>query len=254
MSKYEDLLQKFRARQKTTCTTMTMLNSPLLLEQMNREDLDFVIFDAEHGIFDTQNVVPLLQICRLMGLPSFVRAQDIEYHLIAKAIDMGADGVVTPRTETPEQLKAAVDALLFYPQGRKGCGGHGQFRPGEAFDDFSKTRFLIPQIESPRGIDMLPKMLEDYGRYISAILIGPYDLSVMLGTPRQIDSPDMLDAIGKVFRICSSYEKSCGIFCDNALLAQKYRAMGSNVLWLATDKDFLLRGYRQEMDALARIP
>lgn len=253
MNKYEALAQKLQNREKVIGTTMSMLNSPLLLEQMNRSELDFVLFDAEHGVFDTQNVISLLQVGRLMGLPTFVRAQDCEYHLIAKAIDMGADGVMVPRTETLEQLRTAVDALLFYPAGRKGCGGHGQFRPGEAFDDFGKTRFLMPQIESQKGIDMLPKMLEEYGEYISAVIIGPYDMSVMLGTPKQIGSPVMLEAIQKVFDICNTYGKSCGIFCDNEVLAQKYRDMGCNVLWTATDKDFFMRGYNLEMDVLAKI-
>jgi len=253
MNKYERLARKLENREKVIGTTMSLLNSPLLLEQMNREDLDFVLFDAEHGVFDTQNVISLLQVSRLMGLPAFVRAQDCEYHLIAKAIDMGADGVMVPRTETLEQLRTAVDALLFYPQGRKGCGGHGQFRPGEAFDDFGKTRFLMPQIESQQGIDLLPRMLEEYGEYISAVIIGPYDMSVMLGTPKVIGSPVMLEAIQKVFDICNRYGKSCGIFCDNEVLAQKYRDMGCNVLWTATDKDFFMRGYREEMDAVAAI-
>ena len=253
MNKYEQLAQKLENRQKVVGTTMAMLNSPLLLEQMNRNDLDFVLFDAEHGVFDTQNVISLLQVGRLMGLPTIVRAQDCEYHLIAKAIDMGADGVMVPRTESLEQLRTAVDALLFYPAGRKGCGGHGQFRPGEAFDDFGKTRFLMPQIESQRGIDLLPQMLEQFGQYISAVMIGPYDMSVMLGTPKVIGIPVMLDAIQKVFDICNAYGKSCGIFCDNEVLAQKYRQMGCNVLWLATDKDFFMRGYNLEMDAVAQI-
>lgn len=253
MNKYERLAAKLQNREKVIGTTMSLLNSPLLLEAMNREELDFVLFDAEHGVFDIQNVISLLQVGRLMGLPTFVRAQDCEYHLIAKAIDMGADGVMVPRTETLEQLRTAVDALLFYPQGRKGCGGHGQFRPGEAFADFSKTRFLMPQIESQQGIDMLPQMLEQYGEYISAIIIGPYDLSVMLGTPKQIGSEVMMQAIQKIFDICNSYGKSCGIFCDNEVLAQKYRDMGCNILWTATDKDFFLRGYNLEMEVLKNI-
>lgn len=253
MNKYERLAAKFQNREKILGTTVSLLNSPLLLEQMNRESLDFVLFDAEHGVFDTQNVISLLQVSRLMGLPAFVRAQDCEYHLIAKAIDMGADGVMVPRTETLAQLRTAVDALLFAPQGRKGCGGHGQFRPGEAFDDFGKTRFLLPQIESRKGIDLLPQMLELYGQYISAIIIGPYDLSVMLGTPKQIGSPVMLAAIQEIFDICNAHGKSCGIFCDNEVLAAKYRAMGCNVLWTATDKDFFMRGYNLEMDTLQDI-
>lgn len=253
MNKYERLAEKFKNREKVIGTTMALLNSPLLLEQMDREDLDFVLFDAEHGIFDTQNTVNLLQVSRLMGLPCFLRAQDAEYHLIAKAIDMGADGIMIPRTETLEQLRTAVDALLFYPDGRKGCGGHAQFRPGEAFGDFGKTRYLLPQIESRKGIDMLPQMLETYGDYISAVMIGPYDMSVMLGTPKNIRSDVMIAAIQEVFDISARYGKSCGIFCDDEVLAQKYRDMGCNVLWTSTDKDLFLRGYREEMDVLAAI-
>ena len=253
MNKYERLAKKLKNREKVIGTTMIIFKNPIILEAMNCDELDYVLFDAEHGVFDTQNVVELLQVCRLMGLPAFVRAQDSEYHLIAKAIDMGADGVMIPRTESLEQLKTAVDALLFYPEGRKGCGGHGQFRPGEAYADFGKTRFLMPQIESPKGIEMLPKMLEEYGEYIRAVMIGPYDLSVMVGTPKDIKSDIMIESIQKIFDISNSYGKSCGIFCDNEVLAQKYRDMGCNVLWTASDKDFYMRGYNEEMEVLKNI-
>lgn len=253
MDKYTRLAEKFKNREKIIGTTMIMFKCPMILEAMNCDELDYVLFDAEHGVFDTQNVVELLQVCRLMGLPAFVRAQDSEYHLIAKAIDMGADGVMLPRTESLEQLRTAVDALLFYPEGRKGSGGHGQFRPGEAYSDFKKTRFLLPQIESPKGIEMLPKMLEEYGEYINAVMIGPYDLSIMVGTPKDIKSSEMIEAIQKIFDISNSYGKSCGIFCDDEILAQKYRDMGCNVLWTASDKDFYMRGYNQEMEVLKNI-
>ncbi len=253
MDKYLRLAEKLKNREKVIGTTMIIFKNSLILEEMNRPELDFVLFDAEHGVFDTQNTVELLQICRLMGLPTFIRAQDSEYHLIAKAIDMGADGVMLPRTESLEQLRTAVDALLFYPEGRKGSGGHAQFRKGEAYADFKKTRFLFPQIESPKGIETLPEMLEKYGEYINAVMIGPYDLSIMVGTPKDIKSPQMIEAVQKIFDISNSYGKSCGIFCDDEVLAQKYRDMGCNVLWLASDKDFYMRGYNEEMKTVIDI-
>ena len=253
MNKYERLAKKLENREKVMGTTMVMFRSTILLEKMNRDDLDFVLLDGEHGIFDTHNSIEMFQTCRLMGLPVLFRAQDCQYHLIAKTIDMGADGIMIPRTESIEQLRTAVDALLFAPEGRKGMGGHGQFRSGESFCDFKKTRFLMPQIESPKGIELLPQMLEQYGEYISAVMIGPYDLSVMVGTPADVKSDIMIESIQKVFDICNSYNKSCGIFCDDEIFAQKYRDMGCNVLWTATDKDFFLRGYNLEMDAVAKI-
>ena len=253
MNKYERLAKKLKNREKVIGTTMIIFKNPIILEAMNCDELDYVLFDAEHGVFDTQNVVELLQVCRLMGLPAFVRAQDSEYHLIAKAIDMGADGVMIPRTESLEQLKTAVDALLFYPEGRKGCGGHGQFRRGEGYEGFQKDRYLLVQIESQPGIDLLPEILEKYGDEISAIIIGPYDMSVMLGTPFNIRSDVMIDAVQKVFDICKKYNKSCGIFCDDEILSKKYKDMGANVFWACTDNVFFLRGFNQVFDALAEM-
>lgn len=68
MTRYE-ASQEIAEREIVRGTTVITLANPLLVESMNRDDLDFILFDAEHGVFDTQNVVPLLQICRLMGLP-----------------------------------------------------------------------------------------------------------------------------------------------------------------------------------------
>ena len=109
---------------------------------------------------------------------------------------------------------------------------------------------MLPQIESPEGIKNLPAMLETYGEYISAIIIGPYDMSVMVGTPVNIASEVMHQAIQEVFDICHKYKKSCGIFCDNEVLAKKYREMGANVLWMAVDRDYYMRGFNEMIDGV----
>lgn len=253
MNKYEVLEQKLAKREKVLGTTMSMINSPLIIEKMNRDDLNFILFDAEHGIFNNENLVPALQVCRLMGLPSFVRVADCKYHLIARAIDLGADGIMLPRVESLQQVKDAVDALRFAPVGKTGCGGHGQFRKGEGYECFQKSRYLFVQIESQPGIDILPEILENYGDEIAAIMIGPYDMSVMLGTPFDIKSNVMHKGIQEVFDICKEYDMSCGIFCDDEILSKKYRDLGANVLWACTDKDFFLRGYNQVFDALSEM-
>ncbi len=253
MDKYERLERKLANREKVLGTTMTMINSPLLIEKMNRDDLDFILFDAEHGVFNNENLIPALQVCRLMGLPSFVRVPDCSYHLIARAIDLGADGIMLPRTESLGQVKEAVESMRFAPVGRTGCGGHGQFRTGEGYDGFQKSRYLFVQIESQPGIDALPEILKTYGDEIAAIIIGPYDMAVMLGTPFQIRSDVMKEAVQKVFDICRDSGMSCGIFCDDEILSKTYRDMGANVLWACTDNVLFLRGYNQVFDALSQM-
>lgn len=253
MNRYESLQAKFANCEKVLGTTMIMLNAPVILEKMAASDLDFILMDAEHGFFDTQNAIPMLHTCRMLGIPSFMRVQDSEYHLIAKAIDLGADGVMIPRVETLEQIKTVIDAVCFAPIGRKGAGGYAQLRPGESFDQFQKGRFIALQIESQKGIDNLPSMLETYGEHIDAIIIGPNDLSIMLGTPFQCRSDVMEKACQTIFDICKKYNKSCGIFCNDAADAKHYQEKGANVFWTASDIQYYMRGFAETMTELKEL-
>lgn len=253
MNRYESLKVKFDNCEKVVGTTMLMLKNPVLLEKMVCPELDFILMDTEHGFFDTQNVIPMLHTCRMLGMPSFVRVQDSEYHLIAKAIDMGADGVMIPRVETLEQIKTVIDAVCFAPIGRKGAGGYAQMRPGESFEQFQKSRFIALQIESQKGIDNLPNMLETYGEHIDAVIIGPNDLSVMLGTPFECKSEIMEKACKQIFDISRKYNKSCGIFCNDAADAKHYQDMGCNVLWTASDIQFYMRGFVETIQEIKTL-
>ena len=253
MNRSEALMEKLRRREKVVGTTMIMLPDPILIEKMLDPRLDFVLMDAEHGCFDTQNVIPMLHTCRMLGVPGFVRVQDSQYHLIAKAIDMGADGVMIPRVETPEQLRTVVDAVRFGPVGRKGAGGYAQFYPGESFEHFQRSRMVFIQIESQQGIDRLPELLEGYGEHINGVIIGPNDMSVMLGTPFDCKSAVMEAAARKVFEVSAKFGVSCGIFCNDAADAAHYRDMGANVLWTASDLQFYCRGFGETMDELEKL-
>lgn len=253
MNRYENLKAKFDNCEKVVGTSMLMLKNPVLLEKMVCPELDFILMDTEHGFFDTQNVIPMLHTCRMLGIPSFVRVQDSAYHLIAKAIDMGADGVMIPRVETLEQIKTVIDAVCFAPIGRKGAGGYAQMRPGESFEQFQKSRFIALQIESQKGIDNLPAMLETYGEHIDAIIIGPNDLSVMLGTPFECKSEIMEKACKQIFDISRKYNKSCGIFCNDAADARHYQDMGCNVLWTASDIQFYMRGFTETIQEIKTL-
>ena len=253
MNPYENLAKKFADRSVVKGTTMTLINEPLLIPKMKRADLDFLVFDMEHGRYDCQDILPMLAMCRYNQIPTIVRVQDSLYHLIAKTIDMGADGIMLPRTETVEQLRTAVDAIRFYPIGRKGCGGTQQFRPGENFDEFQRGRLLMPQIESPLGIENLPAMIAGFKDQLAGIMIGPYDMSIMLGTPLDIASVPMTDAIKKVFDICITAGVSVGCYCDNPEKALYYRSMGSNIFWTGGDTGFFLSGLNKMMDELKAV-
>lgn len=253
MNRYEILKSKLDKCEKVVGISMIMLNNPVLLEKMLHPNLDFILMDCEHGFFDTQNVIPMLHTCRMLGIPSFVRVQDSQYHLISKAIDMGADGVMIPRVETLDQLHIVVDAVRFGPVGKKGVGGFAQIKRGESFEAFQKGRRIFIQIESPKGIDNLDEILNVYDEHIDAVIIGPNDLSVMLGTPFATMSDIMEKACKQIFDISKKHGKSCGIFCNDVNDARHYASMGANVLWTASDIQFYCRGFVETMNEIIHV-
>ena len=108
---------------------------------------------------------------------------------------------------------------------------------------YNDNRLLMPQIESREGLHILPEMLERYGSEIACVLIGPYDSSIMLGTPLDISSKPMLEYIRNVFDLCAKAGKSCGIFVDDASMIAAYRDMGANVYWTGTEISLLCEAF-----------
>ena len=246
------LKNKLAKNEKVFGITATLRESAVLAH-LQREGLDFVLFDLEHGPAGLEQVGGLLQTARSLDIPTIVRVQDALYHLIAKTIDLGADGIMLPRTEPLEQVAPAIGALRFAPLGRKGCGGSHQFRPGESFDQFQANRLLILQIESPRGVAILPDILARYRNQIAGIVIGPYDLSVQVGTPLEINSAPAIGQIQKTMAVCRETGLSCGIYCDNLAVAERWHAAGMNILWVASELDLLDLGIDQALERVGRF-
>lgn len=242
MDRYESLKEKLRNRELVTMGNLMLVQSPLLLRAF--EGADCVLLDKEHGLYGTEELVPMTLQCRALGLPSIVRVEDKLYHLIAKAVDLGADGIMLPRTETVEQVKTAVEAIRFAPAGRTGVGGWGLFRDGRMdYDAFQKSRVLIVQIESPKGLAAMEEMIDRCGDEIDGFLIGPNDYSVMMGVPFQLDHPLMLAEYEKFYEICRKHEKSCGVFDPDLTHAKRDFEMGANIFWLSDDLSCMKAGF-----------
>jgi 2-keto-3-deoxy-L-rhamnonate aldolase RhmA len=164
---------------------------------------------------------------------------------------MGADGILVPRVERMEQVETVVRCARYYPRGRKGCGGFSNLRPEDqgSVDKYNDNRLIFIQMESREGLEILPEILKTYGQELAGVLIGPYDASIMIGTPMDILSDAMTDYIRSVFDICHEYGISCGSFVDGPALFARYRDLGANVYWTGTAIGMLCTGFKATCDA-----
>jgi 2-keto-3-deoxy-L-rhamnonate aldolase RhmA len=50
--------------------------------------------------------------------------------------------------------------------------------------------------------------------------------------------------------ICRDFGLSCGIYCDNLAVADRWRAAGMNILWVASELDLLDLGIGQALERI----
>ena len=245
MGRLEQLKEKLQTGAPVLSTTVANLPWSGVLQKAAEFPFDMMMFDLEHGTLSVESAEELLRVCRLCDLPSVVRVPDCVPHLISKCLDMGADGLLLPRVERLEQVELAVRASKYAPLGRKGCGGFSNLRPEDrgSVAVYNENRMLFVQMESPEGLAALPEILKTYGSVLSGVLIGPYDASIMLGTPLDIGSAPMLTFIRQVFDLCRAAGVSCGSFVDSADLLGRYRDLGANIFWTGTDLSLLCEAY-----------
>jgi len=241
MSRLMELKEKLAKMEPTLGTTVGNIAWSGVAQKIAAFGFDFLVLDEEHGTLSAESSEEILRVCRLCDLPTIVRIPDAVPNYVSKILDMGADGVMIPRVERMEQVEIAIRAARYYPRGRKGCGGFSNFRTEDAVnvDTYNNNRMIVVQIESYEGLRILPEILEKHREDIACVLIGPYDSSIMIGTPLNITSPEMQKYVRDVFDVCHKYGVSCGSFVDDASMIPYYKEKGANVYWTGTEISLL---------------
>ena len=239
------LKEKLENREKIFSSLLSEARMTGLPAVYKRAGVDFLVLDLEHGMFFPENVGEFLQASNAVELPIIIRVQDCEYHCISKPLDMGADGVLIPRTETMEQVETAIQSMRFAPYGKKGCGGRALLRAGEDVETFNKNRLLFLQIESKAGTDLLDEMLTKHGDQVAGIIIGPYDMAVSMGCGFNINADEMIENITKTIRICEKHGKSIGMFMGNDVVAERWYKEGMNIFWISSEESIISAGLKR---------
>lgn len=247
----QSIRRKILSRQKVFGTTISYLHWNGLMEVMKNEILDFVLFDYEHGCFSVETLEESLRACRLLDIPSIVRAADTEYHLISHLFDIGAGGVLVPRVETAEQALRVREYVRFPPLGKKGCGGFALLKASERIEDFNAAKVILFQIETPLGIQNLIDILQTGD--CDGIIVGPTDLSISLGIPLDYRNATLIEAIETVIATCRDREVSCGVYCDTHEEIRFWRSRGVNLIWAGGDVGYFRKAYNEMCDFVSEL-
>src|ERR1700682_2470522 len=96
--------------------------SPEIAKLLAKAVFQWVFLDTEHGGFDLETIQDICRVSVMAGLSPIVRVAELQYSLVSRALDCGAQGIIFPRVEQPELLERAVSWTKFPPAGMRGYG------------------------------------------------------------------------------------------------------------------------------------
>jgi 2-keto-3-deoxy-L-rhamnonate aldolase RhmA len=180
---------------------------------------EFALFDLEHSGFGFETVKSAIRYFEAAGVAPIVRVPSKEYHHIARACDMGAEGIMIPMVGNAKEAKAVVDGMKYYPAGKRGVAlgvAHDNYRSGSVPEKLAAANHrttLFCQIETVEGVDNAEAIAGTEG--VDCLWVGHFDLSVSLGIPGQFDNPKFLKAIDTVANATAKHGKSLGRLVPN---------------------------------------
>jgi 2-keto-3-deoxy-L-rhamnonate aldolase RhmA len=235
------------------CNT-SMLRSPEVPRILAAAGLHWSYLDSEHGGFDLETLQDLIRAANEAGLCPIVRVADLQYPLVARALDCGAQGVLFPRVESPELLEKAISWTRFPPEGVRGYGlqpthvGYEAIGMPDIIAHSNANTMVALQIETKTAIDRIDELLSV--PKIDAVMIGPADLSISLGVAGQFEHPALVAAIEKIRDACNRHGIAPGIHMRSLKLVQYWRDHGMLFLSCNSEIGFMLEKATEVVAAL----
>jgi 2-dehydro-3-deoxyglucarate aldolase len=215
---------------------------------------DWIVIETEHTAIDVSEVLRLIIAVESSGAVPLVRLAWNDPIQAKAVLDSGAAGVLVPMVNNRSDAEKAVESVKYPPLGSRGVGLARAQGYGTDFDAYVRTcnldSLLMVQIEHRDAVYNIDEILDVPG--IDGTFIGPYDLSMSLGIPGQLDHPYMGDAIKTVLASTKAKGLAAGIHLVHpsraAVELRKCIEDGYQFIALGTDILFLGDSCRELQD------
>lgn len=222
---------------------------------------DWLLIDGEHAPNDLRSMLAQLQT--LAAYPAshpVVRIATGEPALatvaIKQVLDIGAQTILVPMVDTPEQAAHLVRACR-YPTASDEVGNGGLRGMGAALARASRWQSfpnyvheanaqvcLLVQVETVEGLANLDAIAATPG--VDGVFIGPADLSASMGHPGNAGHPAVQAAIEGAMQRIQAAGKAAGILALSDEQAHKWLRLGARFVAVGVDTILL----RQSANAL----
>jgi 2-keto-3-deoxy-L-rhamnonate aldolase RhmA len=206
----------------------------------------------EHGGLSLEQFKTLSIISNAHKITPLIRIPEVSYNYIARALDLGACGIMAPMVNTPEDALSIVNSSKYPPLGKRGAGfgfAHDNYvnqNPLTYIKKANNTLVNIIQIETKEALQNVNDIASIEG--VDCLWVGHFDLTNFLGVPGDFTSKIYLNAINEIVIAAKSNNKSLGIMINNKKELETYSKLGFNMIAVGTEMNILSRSISQILE------
>ena len=249
----KQLVAALRAGQRVYGTAIYS-PSPIWPRVVKNLDLDMVFIDTEHTPHDRNTVSWLCNAFAALNLAPVVRIPAPDPYQAQMVLDGGAQGIIAPYIESPEQVKSLGGAVKMGPlkgdRLRAALDGEIELEPElqEYLARRNANKALFINIESVPALESLDDILSL--PYVDCVLVGPHDLSCSLGIPEEYDNPVFDAAIRQIITTSRAHNVGIGIHHNFAHHEIEWVKAGANLVMHSSDISAFNRALTAEFKAI----
>lgn len=232
------------------------LADPNAAEAMAATGFDWLVLDGEHAPNDPRTVLAQLRAVAPYPVHPVVRPVQGDVALIKQYLDVGAQTLLVPMIDTPEQAARMVRAMRYPPEGIRGMGAAlARASRWNQVDDYvqraDEQMCLLVQAETVAAMARLADIARVEG--VDGVFFGPADLSASMGLRGQTGHPDVQRAILDGIDTVRAAGKAPGVLTADRALAQRYLDAGALFVAVGADTTLLVQAARALAGAFGRV-
>ncbi|MPZ89849.1 MAG: 2,4-dihydroxyhept-2-ene-1,7-dioic acid aldolase [Nitriliruptorales bacterium] len=217
--------------------------NPVAAEAVGHLGFDWVGIDTQHGLIGYETMLAMLQAVAVSGTPAVVRVSGNISGEIGRALDTGAQGIIVPLVETPEEARRAARACRYPPRGRRSWGA---MRPAFTNSPYSPVvgddlAVCFAMVETVAGVERIGDIaaVEE----VDVVYVGPSDLASSAGLPPMLalQHPEHRELVERIAEACNGAGTWSGIHPPSPDVSD-YAKMGFNLLPVYRDLPALQEG------------
>lgn len=241
----------------TLGTIISEVRNPNIAYMLAQCGFEFVIIDNEHGTYSFEVISNMIAAARGAGISVIVRIPNISRECILKPLDSGAAGLLVPMVNTAEEAKEVIKHAKYAPMGNRGAALrrphnlYAKVNAAEYIQQANNDTFIAVQAETRQSIENINEIAAVEG--VDCIFVGPFDLSLSLGIPGQIDHPLEVAAIKKIAKACRKHNKITGILMFDQELLSKWIKEGFRFAVYSSDITLLADAASKAVEELKNL-